>query len=166
MLSARPTQPPPTSRRLVLTGSAVLGAAVLAVGCGVAESDNPPAAAPDDKTVPAVDTDSELVESVGGSLADTLALALATGTSVPQLRPLARRFAALHRAHLGELGQSADADGQKVAGTAETARARLLRAEEKLQAHLVRTALEAESGALAQVFASMAAALAQERVLA
>ena len=48
----------------------------------------------------------------------------------------------------------------------ETARARLLRSEEKLQGRLVRAALEAESGALAQVFASMAAAVAQERTVA
>ena len=38
-------------------------------------------------------------------------------------------------------------------------------AEEKLQGQLVRAALEAESGALAQVFAAMAAAVAQERAV-
>jgi hypothetical protein len=47
---------------------------------------------------------------------------------------------------------------------AGAARSRLLAREERLQQRLVRAAVEAESGALAQVFASMAAAVAQQRV--
>jgi hypothetical protein len=157
---------PRASRRTVLTGGTVAGAAFLAVaGCGVTQ-DGTSGAVADDPTAPAVDADSDLVQTVGGQLAATLALARATASSVPQLRPLARRLAALHRAHLGELSQPDDGKDGKVPGSAETARARLLRSEEKLQQHLVRAALAAESGALAQVFASMAAAVAQERAVA
>lgn len=157
---------PRASRRTVLTGGTVAGAALLAVaGCGLAQDDTAGGVA-DDPTAPAVDADSDLVQTIGDQLAAALALARATASSVPQLRPLARRLSGLHRAHLGELSQPDDVDGGKVPGSAETARARLLRSEEKLQEQLVRAALAAESGALAQVFASMAAAVAQERAVA
>ena len=72
----------------------------------------------------------------------------------------------MHRSHLGELSRPDDVEDGKVKGSVATARERLLRAEEKLQQQLVRAAVEAESGALAQVFASMAAAIAQERAVA
>lgn len=134
-------------------------------GCGTTRADDVGGAAAD-TTVPAVDADSDLVERVGGQLTGALALAGATASSVPQVRPLARRLTALHRAHLAELSQSDDIEDGTVKGSAETARARLLRSEEKLQQQLVRAALDAESGALAQVFASMAAAIAQERAVA
>ena len=134
--------------------------------CGSARSDEDAPAGAVDPTEPAVDADSDLVESIGKQLTKALSLALATGTSVPGLRPLARRLTSLHRAHLDELSQPDQADGGKVAGSVETARARLLRSEEQLQGRLVRAALDAESGALAQVLASMAAAVAQERAVA
>ena len=105
------------------------------------------------------------MEKVGDQLRSALALALATGASVPQLRPLARRFAGLHRAHLRELSRSDDVEDGQVGGSVDAARARLLRSEERLQQRLVRAALAAESGALAQVFASMAAAVAQRRAV-
>ncbi len=135
-------------------------------GCGSARSDENERAGAVDPTEPAVDADSDLVESVSKQLASALSLALATATSVPALRPLARRLASLHRSHLDELSEPDEADGGKVTGSVETARARLLRSEEKLQHQLVESALSAESGALAQVFASMAAAVAQERAVA
>jgi hypothetical protein len=161
-----PSPVPCASRRAVLTGGTVAGAALLTLaGCGETRADDDGGAAAD-TTAPAIDTDSDLVERVGGQLTNALALAAATAASVPQLRPLARRLAALHRAHLAELSQSDDVEDGTVKGSAETARARLLRSEEKLQQQLVRAALDAESGALAQVFASMAAAIAQERTVA
>ena len=139
---------------------------LVASGCGSTGADGTARAADDDPTAPAVDADSDLVEKVGGQITSALSLAVATGASVPQLRPLARRLSALHRAHLSELSQPDDVEDGEVKGSAETARARLLRAEEKLQQRLVRAAVEAESGALAQLFASMAAAIAQERAVA
>ncbi|KAA1428903.1 hypothetical protein [Nocardioides antri] len=160
--------PTPASRRAVLAGTTAAGAAALAAaaaGCGLVREDEQSAGAVD-TTAPAVDADSDLVSSVAEQLAETLSLVLSTGASVRPVRPLTRRFAALHRAHLDELGQSGDVSAGRVAGSPATARARLLRAEERLQAGLARAALKAESGALAQVFASMAAAVAQERAVA
>jgi hypothetical protein len=158
--------PARASRRAVLTGGTVAGTALLTLsGCGATSADDDRAVGAD-TTVPAVDTDSDLVTRVGGQLTSALALAVATARSVPQLRPLGRRLAALHRAHLGELSQPDEVEDATVEGSPETARARLLRSEEKLQQQLVRAALDAESGALAQVFASMAAAIAQERAVA
>ena len=166
-----PSPAPRASRRAVLTGGTVAGAALLTLsGCGATRTDDLGGAVADDTSAPAVDADSDLVEAVGGQLTSALALAAATAASIPQLRSLGRRLAALHRAHLGELSQTDDVDKGTdkgtVKGTPETARARLLRSEEKLQQQLVRAALAAESGALAQVFASMAAAVAQERAVA
>jgi len=155
------------SRRAVLTGGAVAGVALLAAtGCGTTGADGTATAAADDPTAPAVDADSDLVETVGGQITSVLTLAAATAAAFRQARALARGLSALHRAHLVELGLPDDVAAGDVKGTPEAARARLLRAEEKLQQQLVRAALEAESGALAQVFASMAAAVAQERAVA
>lgn len=140
-----------------------------ASGCGATDADDPTEQteqAVADPSAPAVDADSDLVTAVGDQLTSALALAVATGSSLPRLRPLARRFSALHRAHLGELSRPDEVGDRRVTGTTETARARLLRGEEKLQHQLVRASLEAESGALAQVFAAMAAAVAQERAVA
>jgi hypothetical protein len=137
----------------------------LASGCG-AVGDDAGSTGTSDPTVPAVDADSDLVAAVSEAIAGTSALATATGRAAPALRPLTRRLVALHEAHLEELGGTADADPGVVKGSREVARARLLRAEERLQRRLVEAALEAESGALAQVLASMAAAVAQQRAVA
>lgn len=155
--------PPRASRRAVLTGGTVVGAALLATaGCGLRQPEGSAGAAVVDTTAPAVDADTDLVETVAGQLTSALDLAVATGAAVPRLRPVSRRLASLHRAHLRELSRPDDEAGGKVKGSQETAKARLLRAEQKLQRELVQAALDAESGALAQVFASMAAAVAQE----
>ena len=161
--------PTPASRRAVLAGGAGIGAAALAAaatGCGLARGDGTTTTGAVDPTAPAVDADSDLVETVAEHLATTLALAGAVGAAHRGLRPLSRRLAALHRAHLEQLGRSDDGRGDTVRGSSAAARTRLLRAEEQLQQRLVRAALDAESGALAQVFASMAAAVAQQRAVA
>lgn len=149
-----------------LAGGTTLAAT--ATGCGTVEGDPGRSAGPDpvDPTAPAVDADSDLVDTVAGRVADTLSLTLATAKTFPALRPLARRLSDLHRAHLAELGRADDVPAGRVTGAAETARARLLRSERKLQERLVAAALAAESGALAQVLASMAAAIAQQREVA
>lgn len=159
-----PSPAPRASRRAVLAGSTAAGAALLVAttsGCGVSTTDQAGASVAD-TTAPAVDADSDLVETVARQLESALTLAAATGRSLPALKPFARPLVSLHRSHLGELGRTDAAGGGKVTGTAETARARLLRSEQKLQRQLVDAALVAESGALAQVFASMAAAIAQQ----
>lgn len=159
---------PPVSRRAVLAGSSAAGVALLAgsaAGCGPVRDDDSSAVGAVDPTEPAVAADSDLVETIAEQIATTLALAAATGAAARSLRPLTRRLVALHRSHLGELGRSDDGRSGSVHGSAATARARLLRAEERLQERLVRAALQAESGALAQVFASMAAGVAQVRAV-
>ncbi|PWN03486.1 hypothetical protein DJ010_05035 [Nocardioides silvaticus] len=165
-----PSRAPRASRRAVLVSGGLAGAAAIATtlsGCGSADPGAADSAGAADPTAPAVGADSDLADRVAEHLGETLTLALSTGASFPALRPLTRRLVALHRAHLDEIGRPGDdISGGRVDGGAETARARLLRAEDKLQGRLVRAALEAESGALAQVLASMAAAVAQQRLVA
>ncbi|WP_183099364.1 hypothetical protein [Nocardioides pelophilus] len=162
-----PSPVPRASRRFVLTGTGAAAGVLLvgaAAGCGQRQADmTGPAAV--DPTEPAVDADSDLVETIGAQIAAALALAAATGAAFDQLRPLTRRLVAVHRFHLGELGRPDEGRHGTVKGSPATARARLLRSEETLQQRLVRAALDAESGALAQVFASMAAAIAQQRAV-
>jgi hypothetical protein len=162
-----PSPAPRASRRAVLGSGAVAGVGLLAVvtGCGTDDSrrTGPTSVEP---SAPAVDADSDLVTRVVAQVTSALALAKATGAAFPALRPLTGPFVALHRAHLDELGKSADGGKRHVGGAADTGRERLLRAETELQGRLVDAALAAESGALAQVFASMAAALAQRRAVA
>lgn len=150
------------SRRAVLAcgaGALVAGTAA----CGSA--DGPGVPGPADE--PASDADSDLVERVTDDLAEAAALAAATGRAFPSLRPLTGPLASLHRAHGTELGGLPDpATRSRPDGPASRARAALLAAEERLQRRLVQASVAAESGALAQTLASMAAAVAQRRVVA
>ena len=77
------------------------------------------------------------------------------------LRPLER----LHAAHARELGGLVPATGRIADPNemSEAALAQVVSAETRLQRRLARAAIAAESGALAQLLASMTAALAQER---
>ena len=152
-----------TSRRAVLrTGAALsigaLGAVALAA-CDAADSPtgDPAAVA---TTAPAVDADADLVATTGQAIADTAAVVAGAGKADPALRPLARELDALHRVHLDELGWSgtttrpprpAPRRAREVARTAEA----------DLRARLADASLAAGSGGLAQLFASMAAAIAQ-----
>lgn len=162
-----PSPAPRASRRAVLGGGAAAGAGILAVatGCGAHDSGRAGATAAE-PSAPAVDADSDLVTRVVDEIVSVQALAKATGTAFPGLRSLTGPLVALHRAHLDELGRSADSGNGHVHGTADTARERLLRSETQLQGRLVDAALAAQSGALAQVFAAMAAALAQRQAVA
>lgn len=136
--------------------------AVLVAGCGERSSDGAAGAARPSE--PAVDADSDLVERMGGEIGAVLLTARATARRHKSLRTVAQPFVVLHLAHLEDLDATAG-DGGTAPATPAAARAALLRAEEKLQRSLVRAALKAESGALAQVFASMAAAIAQRRAV-
>ena len=157
-----PSPAPRASRRAVLGGGALAAtaSAALLTGCGTRDSNGAVRSG-----APAVDDDSDLVAEVVGDITAVLTLASATGTAFAGLRPLTRPLVALHRAHLDELGESTDGGKRHVGGTADTARERLARAETKLQGRLVEAALAAESGALAQVFAAMAAAIAQRQAV-
>ncbi|QSR25982.1 hypothetical protein CFH99_10135 [Nocardioides aromaticivorans] len=146
------------------------GTALALVGCdavdGLLDDDESPgvsgAVSP---TAPAVDADSDLVASVLDAVTATGALATAVGTTVPALAGVATRLARLHDAHATELGGAEQADAPAVPAGRAAALRRLAQAETRLQDRLVRAAGQAESGALAQVLASMAAAVAQQRAV-
>lgn len=163
-----PARPIPISRRALVTG-AVAGSALALTGCdSVADllegDDEPGVSGAVTPTAPAVDADSDLVAGVLDAVAAAAALATAVGTTVPALAPVATRFARLHAAHVEELGGTEPADSPVVPSARPAALRRLARTERRLQDRLVQAAGEAESGALAQVLAAMAAAVAQLRV--
>ncbi|GAA3824484.1 hypothetical protein [Nocardioides panacisoli] len=137
----------PLSRRTVVVGGLgglLVGGAVSA--CGSQSSG----------TTPAAGSDTDLVDEVGQAIADTLGrIRAARGAG---LRPVVRPFARLHDAHLKKLGWSGSARRSGAPATRDD----VLADERRLQAHLARAAGEADSGALAQVLASMAAAIAQQ----
>lgn len=148
----------PVARRGLLLGGA---GAVLAVAAGCGTEDTAPASSA--PTADAVGADSDLVERVVAEIGTALGAAAATARRHRRLRGLARPFADLHRTHLERLEADADDPGADAPADEAAARAALLRAEERLQRRLVAAAVDAESGALAQVFASMAAGVAQQR---
>lgn len=157
------------SRRGLLAGS-LGGLVVAASGCdavddvlGGDEADAPGGSASPE---PAVDADSALVAEVGTAIAEVRALALATAKEVPALARPADRLARLHAAHLDRLGWDGERPTTSTGGEPRAVvRRRLLRAEAGLQESLVAAAGRAESGALAQVMAAMAAAVAQQRAV-
>jgi len=158
------------TRRLVLAGG--LGGATLAVAaCDPIDDllggdDGPGVSGAVTPTAPPADTDSALVEDVLAVISTAAALARATGAAVPGLAKAAARLARLHDAHAAELGGTVGSPAAPaVAADRTVARADLLAAESDLQQELVAAARRAHSGALAQVLAAMAAAVAQQRVM-
>lgn len=152
-----------------MTGGLAASALAL-VGCDavddlLGDEDDPGVSGAVSPTAPAVDADSDLVATVLEAVTATGALATAVGTAVPSLASAATRLARLHEAHAAELGGADQADAPAVPAGRAAALRRLEQAESRLQDRLVTAAGEAESGALAQVLASMAAAVAQQRAV-
>lgn len=146
------------------------GTALALVGCDTVDDlldsdEDPGVSGTVSPTAPAVDADSDLVATVLDALTAAAALATAVGTTVPALAGVATRVARLHDAHVTELGGSGPAEAPVVPAGRAAALRRLAEAEARLQDRLVTAAGEAESGALAQVLASMAAAVAQQRAV-
>jgi hypothetical protein len=138
---------------------------VLLTGCDAIDDvlgsgDDPGVSGSVTPTAPPADADSSLVESVLASISTTGALAAATAGAVPGLK-VAARLARIHDAHAAELGGSVTAPDPDVPADRAAARAALVSAEAALRDRLVDAAREAHSGGLAQVLASMAAALGQ-----
>ena len=161
--------PTHVSRRGLLVGG-LGGLAVLATGCdGVDDvlggDETPGTTGAVTPTAPSADADSALVQETAPAIAATGALAAAVSAAVPALTRAGRRLSRLHDAHARELGWSGTAQQPSVTGGRAAVLRRLLNAEERLQEQLAAAALEAESGALAQVLASMAAAVAQQRAV-
>lgn len=144
--------------------------AVLLTGCAavdelLSDGDDPGVSGAVSPTAPAVDADSGLVDEVVAAIGAALALATATGTAVAALAPAGQQLARVHRAHLAELGGSVPDSTPAVPASRPAALRAMLRSEARLQAGLLDAAGRAHSGALAQVLASMAAAVAQQRAV-
>ncbi|HWJ81316.1 MAG TPA: hypothetical protein VNS55_03675 [Nocardioides sp.] len=156
-----PNRPPLSRRSVLAAGGGVIVVTGTAAACGSVPGATTSGAEP---TAPSSAADADLVEEVGRAIADAAGRARATA-GVAGLRPLARPFVRLHAAHLDKLGWTGTTSTPDV-GAADGARGALLTAERRLQAKLARAAGDARSGALAQVLASMAAAVAQQLAVA
>ena len=107
--------------------------------------------------------DSDLVDRMGRAIADTAAVVTAVRRSAPALRTHTADLKRLHAEHLEELGWSGTRPkAERV--SAASARSHLATAEKELQATLIDGCIAANSGALAQLLAAMAAAVAQRQV--
>jgi hypothetical protein len=156
--------PPELSRRAALT---VVVAGLAVGGCDLAPGGTPPDAAPptaspDERPGVEEDPDVALVETIRGEIGATLALVTAA-SGRPALRRELAAWRRLHRQHLDAFpGEASQAPGTTVSGSAARLRARVLAREEQLQGTLAGAAIEADSGSLATLLASMSAAVAQQ----
>jgi hypothetical protein len=140
--------PLPVTRRTVL-GGALAGVAVLS-GCGTTA----PA------TTPEVDPDDALVDQVVAELDEVLLTVTALAGHRKLAEPLGP-FLALHEAHRAALPEGVPTvDPPLPQGSVQEQYARLLRRERESGARLAGWAVEAESGTLARLLASMSAGIA------
>lgn len=155
--------------------ASVIAAGLVAAGCDLSGSAGPgtdptsPTASrtPEPTSSPPADPDEALVARVQTEVAGTAAVVAAAGTGRPalarELAPLAR----LHRRHLQALpGDEPQAPSAQVRGDAAAARRQVRVRESELQTALADAALEASSGPLAALLASMSAAVAQQLAVA
>ena len=149
-----------TSRRTTL-GGALAGVALLA-GCDLGSDD------PSSTPAPAKgqdDPDAALVSDVVDDLVATLTLVESVRHRHGSLRRQLGELAKVHRAHLEALGSTGRPDrrGPKAAGaTADAALALVRRREQRHQRFMADRAVDAQSGRLARLLASMSAAVAQQ----
>lgn len=170
-----PSPLPRATRRTALGGT--LAAVLTASGCTLTSSDGDDAPAPTGSTAPSpgapaatqtgagTDADTDLVAGVLQQLSIAHRVVRENRRTHPALNDRLRTLERLHATHARELGDLAPVTG-RAADASESraaALARVATAETRLQTRLVRAAGAAESGALAQLLASMAAAVAQER---
>jgi hypothetical protein len=149
---------PLTDRRGVLRGAAV-AAVALPVLAACDATDVTPRNGSVRQTGRSSAADQALVSTIAGQVAGTRAAAASLAKHDKTRRTWALGLAALHQQHLRRLGTGWTATQVK-AGTP----AALVAAEQRLQHALAVAAGQAESGALAQVLASMAAAIDQRLV--
>jgi hypothetical protein len=147
-----------TSRRTTL-GGALAGVAMLA-GCDLGSDDPGSAPAP---TADPDDPDTGLVAEVVDDIAATLAIVEAVRHRHGSLRRQLGELAKVHRAHLEALGSNErpDRPGPRTAD-AGAALALVRKREQRHQRLLTDRAVEAQSGRLARLLASMSAAVAQQ----
>ncbi|MEV7428706.1 hypothetical protein AB0N29_03740 [Nocardioides sp. NPDC092400] len=158
---------PTASRRTVVGVAAVtLGPLVggALAGCDadldglLPGGDQPGAASP----APDPDADEALVEEVVGEVAAQLSLVAAVRVRHPRLRPVLAGLEAVHVAHLEALEGTQEGPSAPPTADAAAALALARRREIAHQRRLAGAAVRADSGPLAQLLASMAAAVAQQ----
>jgi hypothetical protein len=147
---------PVLSRRTALTVGTVALTAL--AGCAGDDASGPTAAAAGDG-----DPDQELVDRVVGQINETLAEVIFVRRAEPTLRPTTRHLVRVHQQHLAALEATPpDVTGPGLTfADAAAGLAAVRRRERELQRQLVAAALDAESGALARLLASMSAAVTQ-----
>lgn len=147
-----------TSRRTTL-GGALAGVALLA-GCDLGSDD--PGSGPAPAADPH-DPDTSLVADVVDDLVATLAVVEAVRRRYGPLRRQLGELAKVHRAHLEALGSNERPGraGPRTAG-AEDALALVRRREQRHERLLTDRAVQAQSGRLARLLASMSAAVGQQ----
>ncbi len=140
-----------TSRRTALGGA--LAGLVVVTGCdGDAGSGEPRS---EQTTAPPVDADAELVDLVSERITIAWAVVSSARKQGPELRRSLRPLQRLHETHLSVLEKTPRTGTRPVARDVRVA-------ETALQRQLTEAAVRAQSGALAKVLASMAAAVAQQ----
>ncbi|GGO70043.1 hypothetical protein [Nocardioides deserti] len=164
---------PPASRRAVVGVGTVTLVPVLAGSLGACDAsdvgDLLPGADPSGGSSPAPapdpDADEALVDEAVGGLAEALALVAAVRVRHPRLRDALAGLEDTHAAHLAAL--EGEQRGPAAPPTADAAAALALvrRRATATQRRLADQAVRADSGQLAQLLASMAAAVAQQLVL-
>ena len=141
-----PTAPRPVTRRTALA-LGVAGAASL-TACSLIEDHTPGSS-----SKVAVDPDATLVDDAVARISAAAVVA----TRVPQL-------SALHAAHLAALDAGPAETPSATATPAPATSTQIRRTERELRAFLVDASLQARSGPLARLFASMSAAVGQQLV--
>ena len=149
-----------TTRRTTL-GSLLALAAVSA--CDVDDlrppEDDPVPSGPGES--PQLDADGQLVQAVVVEIVQTLGFVERMRRRAPTLREDMKQLSRMHRAHLAVLdpaGQGLTSAVAPKSGGLRKVRTR----EEALQRRLASSAVEARSGSLARLLASMSAAVAQQ----
>lgn len=150
-----------TSRRAAVGGTF---AVMVLSGCTDTSRTDDRDPAPGPPTSPAAEADDALVDRVLTEISTALREVRRQRRSHPSLRRPLRSLQRLHTTHAKELG--GPVEPRRPAPRTRNprqARAQVAATEERLQRRLERESRRAESGALALLLASMAAAVAQER---
>jgi hypothetical protein len=150
-----------------------VAAGLTVVGCDISGSDGPAtsgastsgprATSPADQaTESAPDPDEALVARTREDVAEAAALVAAAAQGRPALRRELAPYRRLHAAHLAALpGDELEVAPVRIRGDAAAARRQVRRGEQALQVRLADAAVEANSGRLAALLASMSAAIGQ-----
>jgi len=156
--SLRPT------RRAALAGTLL---ALTATGCDAITSDSPAdpgttGPRPDEGTDTPADPDEALVADVRADLAAASVLVTSAVGARPGLTDELAPFNTLHARHLRALESDRPRGRTPVRGDAAAVLGQVRARETRLQAALAEAAVEADSGPLAALLASMSAAVAQQ----